>query len=101
MSFHREDKHTMQVRVYATLRDLVSAKAIELDVRESTDVRRLLRQASSTYPALGAKLWDEQDDLNKSIQVLVNGRAIAFLDGLDTLVSPEDRVDLFPPVGGG
>ncbi len=91
----------MQVRVYATLRDLVNAKAIELDVREATDVRRLLKQASATYPALGAKLWSEQDELNKSIQVLVNGRAINFLQGLETPVCPEDRVDLFPPVGGG
>ena len=91
----------MQVRVYATLRDLVNAKAIELDLREATDVRGLLKQASAAHPALGAKLWDEQDDLNKSIQVLVNGRAINFLSGLETPVDRDDRVDLFPPVGGG
>ena len=91
----------MQVRVYATLRDLVNGKAIELDVRDATDVRRLLKQAEASYPALGAKLWNEHDELNKSIQVLVNGRAINFLQGLETPVCPEDRVDLFPPVGGG
>lgn len=91
----------MQVRIYATLRDLVNAKAIEVDVREEQDVRRLLKQVSAAYPALDAKLWDEQDDLNKSIQVLINGRAINFLNGLETPVRPEDRVDLFPPVGGG
>jgi MoaD family protein len=91
----------MQVRVYATLRDLVNAKAIELDVRETTSVRRLLKQAGELYPGLSAKLWNEQDELSRSIQVLVNGRAIAYLEGLQTQVRPEDRVDLFPPVGGG
>lgn len=91
----------MKVRVYATLRDLVNAKIIELDAREATEVRRLLKQAGATYPALGAKLWNERDELNKSIQVLVNGRGINFLQGLETPVCPEDTVDLFPPVGGG
>jgi MoaD family protein len=91
----------MQVRVYATLRDLVNAKAIELEVAEATDVRGLLKRAGAAYPKLGAKLWTERDELSKSIQVLVNGRPIHFLQGLETPVCPEDRVDLFPPVGGG
>jgi MoaD family protein len=91
----------MQVRFYATLRELVNAKAIELEVAETTDVRRLLERAGAAYPELGAKLWNERNELNKSIQVLVNGRGINFLQGLETPVSAHDRVDLFPPVGGG
>jgi sulfur-carrier protein len=91
----------MRVRVYATLRELVNAKAIEVDLEQEMDVRGLLRRVGSAYPQLGAKLWDERDDLNKSIQVLVNGRPINFLNGLETRVCSADTVDLFPPVGGG
>jgi molybdopterin converting factor small subunit len=33
--------------------------------------------------------------------VLVNGRSLDFLDGLDTIIAPNDNLSLFPPVGGG
>jgi sulfur-carrier protein len=91
----------MRVRVYATLRDVVGANALELDVHEPTDVRRVLHELSVECPQLGRKLWDAQGELNRAIQVLVNGRSIQFLRGLETSVAPADRVDLFPPVGGG
>jgi len=34
-------------------------------------------------------------DLNRDIEILVNGRNIAFLAGLDTPVSGDDRVTVF------
>jgi sulfur-carrier protein len=91
----------MQVRVYATLRDLVGAPIIEARIAEPTDVGALLQQISASHPELGAKLWDAEGALSRTIQVLVNGRSIQFLKGLETPVCPEDSVSLFPPVGGG
>jgi len=91
----------MRVRVYANLRELVNGKTIELDLRRETDVRSVLRELGAAHPALDAKLWDADNRLSKSVQVLVNGRPIAFLNGLETAVAPQDTVDLFPPVGGG
>lgn len=92
---------TMQVRVYASLRDLVGAKTIDLEIPQQTDVRHVLRQAVAVHPQLAGKLWDPNEVLRSSIQVLVNGRSIQYLAGLGTPVTPGDRVDLFPPVGGG
>ncbi len=41
-------------------------------------------------------LFPEGDGrLNRDIEVLVNGRNIAFLEDLDTAVSDEDRVTIF------
>jgi molybdopterin synthase sulfur carrier subunit len=91
----------MQVRVYATLRDLLGASTIDLDINLPTDVEQVLRQAVAAYPQLADKLWDADHSLSGFIQVLVNGRSIQFLAGLATPVTDGDRVDLFPPVGGG
>ncbi len=91
----------MRVRIYATLRELVGSSAIDLQIPEATDVRRVLQRAGAEYPKLGRKLWDGNGQLNRSIQVLVNGRSIQFMSGLETPVQPGDKVDLFPPVGGG
>lgn len=91
----------MRLRVYATLRDLVGSSFIEVNVPQTTDVRDVLHQAALTHPELAAKLWDEQGQLSRSMQLLVNGRSIQFLQGLDTPVQPGDTLNLFPPVGGG
>ena len=91
----------MRIRVYATLRDLLETKFVDVEVHEPTDVRRVLRQVVAAYPKLGVKLWDKNEKLKGAVQVLVNGRAINFLNGLETPVRPDDQVDLFPPVGGG
>lgn len=91
---------TMHVRVYATLRDLLGVSAMDLDISQPTDVRQVLRQAVAAHPQWAGKLWDEDEHLIGSVQVLVNGRAIPFLAGLETLVTPGDKVDLFPPIGG-
>jgi MoaD family protein len=91
----------MQMRVYATLRDLVGSSVIELDVTGPTDVRGVLQQAVAAHPQLAAKVWDADGSLSRSIQVLVNGRPIQYLAGLATQVKLDDDLKMFPPIGGG
>jgi molybdopterin converting factor small subunit len=42
-----------------------------------------------------AGLLERDGALLPDVEVLLNGRNIAFLDGLDTLVSPADRLTVF------
>ncbi len=73
----------MQMRVYATLRDLVGSSVIELDVPGPTDAREVLRQAAAVHPSLAAKLWNADGSLSHSMQVIRNGRSVVHLSGLD------------------
>ena len=41
------------------------------------------------------------DALGEKIIVLVNGRRVEFLSGLDTLLKDSDTVQIFPVVAGG
>lgn len=56
----------------------------------AASVRALLDES-----ALPRELLFPEGDLNRDIEVLVNGRNIAFLDGLDTSLTETDRVTVF------
>jgi len=91
----------MRVRFYATLRDLVGVNATDLPVEGTTDIRHVLDRLMEAYPSLHDKLWDAEGDWSGFVTVLLNGRSIQWLQGLDTVVADDDALSLFPPVGGG
>jgi molybdopterin synthase sulfur carrier subunit len=91
----------MQLRVYATLRDLLSASQFGWQVSDGATIEDILEHLVTEKPALDDKLWDKSHKLTGYVQVFVNGRAIQYLNGLDTPVADSDTISLFPPVGGG
>jgi len=91
----------MKVRAYATLRDLLQSKTVEVDVPQETTIREVLRQLAARHPVLQGKLWDGDEQLTGYVKVMLNGRAIEHLAGLESRVCPDDDIALFPPVGGG
>jgi len=91
----------MRIRTYATLRDLLGTSAMVLSLPGRVDVRYVLDRLVEAYPSLGGKLWDADGNWSGFVTVLLNGRSIQWLQGLDTLVADDDTLSLFPPVGGG
>jgi molybdopterin synthase sulfur carrier subunit len=92
---------SMRVRVFATLRPLVGAKELDVAVGAGDTVRDMLETLIALHPPLGERVLDDDGDVQGSVHVLVNGRSISFLDGLETIVGEGDRVALFPAIGGG
>ena len=91
----------MQVNIYATLRDLVGISKTEIELSEPALAGEILNRLGQSYPPLASKIFDGIGRLSGSITVLLNGRSLEYLDGLETLVSDSDKLSLFPPVGGG
>jgi molybdopterin synthase sulfur carrier subunit len=56
---------------------------------------------TEAYSPLHDKLWDAEGDWSGFVTVLLNGRSVQWLQGLETLVADDDALSLFPPVGGG
>ncbi len=54
-----------------------------------------------TYPALGEQLFTEDGELNRFINVYVNGQDVRYLDGRATTVAETDEVRLLPAMAGG
>lgn len=92
----------MKINFYATFRQIVGAKSIELPVTDEITVRQLIEAVITRYPRLRQELLDDQGNLYPYVHVFINGRDAPYLDkGLDARLSPDDTISFFPPVAGG
>ena len=92
----------MQVNFYATFRPIVGGKTVEFDLPAGTTPARLLQAIIGAYPALQPQLLDENGMLFNHVHIFINGRDVQYLpQALETPLDPQDKVDIFPPVGGG
>jgi MoaD family protein len=93
---------TMLVTLYATLRQVVGGKTVNLDLPPGASVQALLAALLARYPALRPHLYAPAGGLYPHVHIFVNGRDAQYLaHGLDTPLAPTDTVNIFPPVGGG
>jgi MoaD family protein len=83
------------------LRQIAGAKTIEVELAPDATVRTLFQNLSADYPALAEFVLASDDALKPGIQLLVNGRHIDFLDGVDTALDDAQTIFLIPPVIGG
>lgn len=92
----------MQVNFYATYRQIVGGKAVDLPIPESITVRHLVDEIVRHYPKLRMELLDENGEPRRYVHVFVNGRdALHLAAGFDTRLEPDDTVNIFPPIAGG
>ena len=92
----------VKVSFYATIRAIVGAKTLEIDLPEGSSVQELLDRLIERCPPLGDKLLTPDGQLSRSVQVFVDGRGATYLpDGLETKLDPDQSVDIFPAVAGG
>ncbi|MEM2266068.1 MAG: molybdopterin synthase sulfur carrier subunit [Hadesarchaea archaeon] len=89
----------VKVKFFAKFRELAGTGEMEVGAE---DVRSLLLILKERKKELGEALMEGRGtNLRKTVKVLVNGREIRWLKGVDTPLRENDVVYLFPPVGGG
>ena len=87
------------VRVPTQLRSL-SAGAAEVDVAGDT-VGQALDDLERRHPGFRARLFDDDGQLRRFVNVFVADEDVRFLEGLDTPVAPSATVSIIPAVAGG
>jgi len=92
----------MQVNFYATLRYVVGSKMVNFNLPDRVTVQQLLDEMLRCYPALRRELVDEQGNLYPHVHIFVNGRDARFLEhAMDSELTTDDSISVFPAVGGG
>ena len=90
----------MTVKYFGDIRPLVGGLREEPWRDTEPDVGALLRAVGKRHEPLDKRLW-EGNQLSSTMIILVNGRSIDFLNGIETPLTSDDIVDVFPVEGGG
>ena len=87
------------VKFPAVLRANVGgAREVDADGETIGDV---LDALVATYPSLKDQLFTEDGELNRFVNVYLNGQDVRYLDGRATAVDNRDEVRLLPAMAGG
>ncbi len=92
----------MVVNFYASLRQVVGAKSVVFSLNEGATVRQLVEEMIRSFPELKQELLNEKGELYRHVHIIVNGMDASFLEnGMDSVLSLDDIIVVFPAVGGG
>jgi sulfur-carrier protein len=97
-----EDRHSsMEIKYYATLRDITKRKD-EIWSSPVSTLEELIRLLCEKYGKPFAKWVSREDGGFGSLSIfLVNGLDYRSLNGLQTKLSESDTISIFPPIAGG
>jgi sulfur-carrier protein len=88
------------VKLFAGIKAAFGRPAIDVACDQSSDLRAVLLEVCDT-PARHRAVFLDSGLLRPELQVLVNGRNVTFLHGLQTPLKSGDEVAVFPPMYGG
>lgn len=94
----------MKISFFAYYRDREYAGCKEIEWTEETkDLRQLLNQLGDRYGAKfrGELLSPDGNAVGEKSIIMINGRRVDFLQGIDTPLKNTDHVLIFPVVAGG
>ncbi len=91
----------ISVKFYAHLRDLVDQRdGLELELDFGASVVQVLDELILN-PKIRKHIFDDDSNLKSDITLLINGREIEFLEGVNTILKAGDELSIFPIVAGG
>ena len=93
---------TIIVKFVGSLRHVSGVNELALNHKECSSVKKIIIEIARELPKLERSLIDPQfEALRTSALIIVNGREISVLNGLETNVKDGDEVVLVPVVHGG
>ncbi len=87
----------MKIKFYGGLRQIAGNKEQEIT---GATIREVLEKICADNESLRMAIFDGTD-LHQHVRVMVNGRDSELAGGLETPVSADDQIAIFPPIAGG
>jgi sulfur-carrier protein len=87
----------MKVKLFGNLRQKAGRSEL---VASGATIREALESLCAANEPLRAAIFAGAE-LRPHVRVMVNGLDCELADGLETAVSPQDTIAIFPPIAGG
>ena len=92
----------VKIRVIGVFKELFGNKLLTIELKENATVKNLVQKLADSFTNKSKRLIDsEVNDLLSNALILVNGKEISVLNGLETIVSDSDEVVFLPVSHGG
>ncbi len=90
------------VKFIGALRSASGKSKIAMKMKDSVSIQKLIREIGKKHPKLENVIIDtELEDLRPKTLILVNGKEISILNGLETMLEDGDDVVFIPVLHGG
>lgn len=89
----------IKVRIPTPLRPMTGGKS-EVEIAGNT-VSEIIDNLGSAHPGIRERVYDEQGEVRRFINIYVNEEDIRFLTGKDTPLKDGDEVSIIPAIAGG
>jgi len=90
----------LHIRYFADIRLLAKCGEQQLTTQPAT-LRALLTELAAQHGASFQKRIFDNGKLSSAVAVMVNGQNVRHLAGLETPLSPDDAISIFPMIAGG
>ena len=92
----------LNIKFIGALRHISGKTQLTVNFQESTSLKDLLSKLVIEFPSLEKTFIDQQlNDSRSNNLILVNGREISVLGGLETKLNDGDEIVFVPVVHGG
>jgi len=92
---------SIEVKFYSLFRINLKSTGITYDIENSITLDELIKRLDDDFDGYFSKKLIESGDIRTGSIILLNGKNILHLDKLNTEITNEDIVTLFPPSAGG
>lgn len=92
----------INVRFIGALRGISGRSRLSINVKKTMPLREVIKKITQELPQTAKAVVDpELEDSRPNTLILVNGKEISVLDGLETRIKDGDEVVLVPVIHGG
>lgn len=91
----------LNVKFLGSLRHFSGTQGLSFNIKNCITIKELISQISAKLLAIKGTVVNQLEDPTPNMLILVNGKEIGVLNGLETILEDGDEVVLIPFVHGG
>ena len=95
------DNMLIRVRFFGDMKNYLKKSQMTIEIPHGSTIREFIFELSENIDVNLLDKFVDADEVRSGIRILVNGRNISHLQGLETVLEDRDLVSILPVAGGG